>query len=169
MATDNSPPRIRIILTVAFSSLVILITLNYVFRSYFIMMTEDVEHDHLWKPVELMKLHEGEEKNLTTGALPIQKAMSELAQPGREGSAALTQYADITPQPSNDMGPMVGWLQAPNQAVIDAMSAAANAPDAGTAAQPVATTDGGAVKTATLADAGVKKSVSDAGATKPTH
>ena len=44
MATDNSPPRIRIVLTVAFSSLVILVALNYVFRSYFLMMTEEVEH-----------------------------------------------------------------------------------------------------------------------------
>jgi hypothetical protein len=167
MATDNSPPRIRIILTVAFSSLVILVTLNYVFRSYFIMMTEEVEHDHLWKPVELLKLHEGEEKNLTTGALPIQRAMSELAQRGREGSAALTQYADITPQPSNDLGAMVGWVRSPNQAVIDAINAAAT--DAGTAEQPTAATDGGAVPTATIADAGATKPATDAGATKPTH
>ena len=47
MATENSPPQIRIILTVAFSSVVILAALNSVFRSYFLMMTEEVEHDHL--------------------------------------------------------------------------------------------------------------------------
>ena len=47
MATEQSPPQIRIILTVAFSSVVILGALNSVFRSYFLMMTEEVEHEHL--------------------------------------------------------------------------------------------------------------------------
>ena len=56
MATESSPPQIRIILTVAFSSVVILGALNSVFRSYFLMMTEEVEHDHLSKPVELLTL-----------------------------------------------------------------------------------------------------------------
>jgi hypothetical protein len=177
MATDNSPPRIRIILTVAFSSLVILVTLNYVFRSYFIMMTEEVEHEHLWKPVELIKLHEGEEKNLTSGALPIQRAMQELAQHGREGSAGLKQYADITPEPSNDLGAMVGWIRSPNQAVIDAINASA-ANDGGAPDQAAVTTDGGAAPMAAGLDAGrppMKPSMNsgtptpDAGATKRVH
>jgi len=59
MATENSPPQIRIILTVAFSSVVILGALNSVFRSYYLMMTEEVEHDHLARPTELIKLREG--------------------------------------------------------------------------------------------------------------
>jgi len=166
MATDNSPPRIRIILTVAFSSLVILVTLNYVFRSYFLMMTEEVEHDHLAKPVELIKLHEGEERNLTTSSLPIQRAMQELAQRGREGSAGLKQYADITPEASNDLGAMVGWIRSPNQAVIDAINAAAA--DAGPTPD-ISTSDGGAVPAATIADGGAPKTTADGGAAKPKH
>src|ERR1700756_4679700 len=110
MATDNSPPRIRIILTTAFSSLVILVALNYVFRSYFIMMTEEVEHDHLAKPEELLKLHEGEARNLTSSPLPIAQAMQELAR-GRTNDA-LKQRADLTPEQSPDLGPMVGWIRA---------------------------------------------------------
>ncbi len=169
MATDNSAPRIRVILTVAFSSLVILITLNYVFRSYFLMMTEEVEHDHLAKPVELIKLHEGEERNLTTSNLPIQRAMSELAQRGREGSAGLKQYADITPEASNDLGAMVGWIRSPNQAVIDAINAAAET-DAGAPAEPVAAVDGGSVPAAAAIDAGATKPVAaDSGTPAPTH
>ena len=130
MATDNSPPRIRIILTIAFSSLVILIALNYVFRSYFLMMTEEVEHDHLAQPVELQKLRAGEQKNLSASPLPIAQAMQELATKGRTNYAAYAGQADITPQASNDMGPMVGWVRNPNQAVIEAI-AAAEAADAG--------------------------------------
>ena len=150
MATDNSPPRIRIILTIAFSSLVILITLNYVFRSYFLMMTEEVEHDHLAKPEELIKLRAGEMKNLTTSPLPISQAMQELATRGRTNYAAFMSQADITPEQSTDMGPMVGWVRNPNQEVIDAITAAAA--DAGSPAEVAG--DGGATPTAASTDAG---------------
>jgi hypothetical protein len=139
MATDNSPPKIRVILTIAFSSVVILGALNFVFQSYFQMMTDEAEHARLRPAAELIKLREGEQKNLSSGAMPIDKAIAELAAKGRESQA----LSDIAPQQSNDLGPMVGWIRTPNQAVIDAITAAANAPDAGAA--PEATTDGGAV------------------------
>jgi hypothetical protein len=150
MATDQSPPRIRIILTIAFSSLVILVALNYVFRSYFLMMTEQVEHDHLSKPEELMKLRAGEERNLTTSPVPIKKAMAELQMRGREATDALKPLADITPQQSDDLGPMVGWIRNPNQVYIDRISAAAAAP----AAAPPASGDGGAAAPTVGPDAG---------------
>jgi hypothetical protein len=163
MATENSPPKIRIILTVAFSSVVILIALNSVFKSYFLMMTEDVEHDHLAVPAELNKLHEGEQRNLTTSNLPIAQAMQELAQRGREGSEALKRYADITPEASNDLGPQVGWIRAPNQAVMDAIAAADD--DAG-AAPATTAQDGGAVSAATSLDGGASKGRGDGGAVR---
>jgi hypothetical protein len=153
MATDNSPPKIRIILTVAFSSVVILFSLNYVFRAYFIMMTEEVEHDHMRPAEELAKLREGEERNLTSSPVPIARAMQELASKGREGSP------DLVPQPSNDMGAMVGWIRNPNQAVVDMLNQ--QAADAGAAA-PEAAGDGGAAA-ATATDGGVM-AVTDAGA-----
>jgi hypothetical protein len=154
MATENSPPQIRIILTVAFSSVVILAALNYVFHSYFLMMTEEVEHDHLAKPEELIKLREGEQRNLTTTPLPISQAMQELASRGRTNYAAFVAQADITPQPSNDLGPLVGWVRAPNQAVIDQINAAAANPPPDTSA---ATTDGGPNAVAASSDAGAPK------------
>lgn len=153
MATENSPPQIRTILTVAFSSIVILGALNYVFRSYFLMMTEQVEHDHLAKPEELIKLREGEQRNLTTAPLPIAKAMQELSSRGRTNYSAFLPQADITPEQSNDLGPMVGWVRAPNQAVIDQINAAAAA-DAG-AAPLEAAVDAGAAPLGASTDAGV--------------
>jgi hypothetical protein len=148
MATENSPPQIRIILTVAFSSVVILAALNSVFRSYYLMMTEEVEHEHLSKPEELIKLREGERKNLSSAPLPITQAMQELSSRGRTNYAAYVGQADITPEASNDLGPMVGWVRAPNQAVVDAINAAAANPPPGGAG------DGGAPLAAS-SDAGV--------------
>jgi hypothetical protein len=158
MATDSSPPQIRIILTVAFSSVVILAALNAVFRSYYLMMTEEVEHDHLSKPEELQKLREGERKNLSTVPLPITQAMQELSSRGRTNYAAYVGQADITPEASNDLGPMVGWVRAPNQAVVDAINAAAaNAPPGGVGdggAPLTASSDAGAITAAAAPDAG---------------
>ncbi|MGO8995130.1 MAG: hypothetical protein ACLQVI_17585 [Polyangiaceae bacterium] len=149
MATENSPPQIRIILTVAFSSVVILAALNSVFRSYFLMMTEEVEHEHLSRPEELIKLRAGEQKNLTTSPLPISQAMQELATRGRTNYQAFLSQADITPQASNDLGPMVGWVRSPNQSVIDAINAAAANPP-----PEAAVVDGGASGAAASSDAG---------------
>jgi hypothetical protein len=159
MATESSPPQIRTILTVAFSSVVILAALNYVFHSYFLMMTEEVEHDHLAKPEELIKLREGEQRNLANSPLPIAQAMQQLASRGRTNYAAF--QPDITPQPGNDLGPMVGWLQTPNQAVIDAINLAAATPPPDQAAA-----DAGAVSDAGKGDAG--KAASPAPGLKPT-
>ncbi len=154
MATDNSPPKIRVILTIAFSSVVILAALQFVFASYFQMMTEEAEHSHQRPQEELFKLREGEQKNLTSGPMPLTAAMKALAS-GREGAAALK---DIEPQPSTDMGPLVGWLKAPNQAVIDRLTAEAEAAekDAGATAAPMAGAlgDGGVATDAALGDAG---------------
>jgi hypothetical protein len=162
MATENSPPQIRIILTVAFSSVVILGALNFVFHSYFLMMTEEVEHAHLAKPEELLKLREGEQRNLASAPLPIGQAMQELASRGRTNYAAFTSQADITPQPSNDLGPMVGWVRAPNQAMVDKMTAAAANAPADTAAAGTAV-DGGAASAIAPNSSAASP---DAGATK---
>jgi hypothetical protein len=170
MATDQSPPRIRIILTIAFSSLVILVALNFVFRSYFLMMTEQTEHDHLAQPEELMKLRAGEERNLTTSPVPIKKAMAELHMRGREATDALKGLADITPQASDDLGPMVGWVRNQNQVYVDRVNAAASASAAAGAAPPPALlADGGAAPATAGGDAGAPAPATSAssGGTSP--
>lgn len=153
MATDNSPPKIRVILTIAFSSVVILGALNFVFRSYFQMMTDEAEHSHLRPAEPLLKLREGEQKNLTTGALPIDKAMADLASKGRESDG----FKDIAPQQSTDLGPMVGWLKAPNMAMVEKINAMADV-DAGAA--PAVSGDGGVVGDG--GDAGPSATATDA-------
>jgi hypothetical protein len=158
MATDNSPPKIRVILTIAFSSVVILGALNFVFRSYFQMMTDEAQLTHLRPAAELIKLREGEQKNLTSGAVPIDKAIAELAAKGR-GEA----LKDIEPQASNDMGPMVGWVRTPNQAIVarlEAEAADASAP----APAPAMSADGGAAPTSAGTDGGAAPMATDAGA-----
>ena len=158
MATESSPPQIRTILTVAFSSVVILAALNYVFHSYFLMMTEEVEHAHLAKPEELLKLREGEARNLTTSPVPIAQAMQQLASRGRTNYAAF--QPDITPQPGNDPGALVGWVQNPNQAAIEKINAAAAA-EAAADAGAASAGDGGA-SPASAGDAGARAAATPA-------
>ena len=167
MATDNSPPKIRVILTIAFSSVVILAALQFVFTSYFQMMTEEAEHTHQRPQEELLKLREGEQKNLTSGPMPITAAMKALAS-GRDGTGAGSAGAalkDIEPQPSTDLGPLVGWLKAPNQALIDKLTAEAEAAekDAGATAAPMAGALGDGGKPSDAAAGAANASGGDAG------
>ena len=105
MATDNSPPRIRLILVMALGTVGTLFVLKFVFDSYFTFMFEGEAKAKQAIPAELLKLHEEEAKKLTGSPIPIDKAMGELASKGRESSAL------IAPQPSQDDGPLVGWAQ----------------------------------------------------------
>src|ERR1019366_10691112 len=55
-------------------------------------------------PDELNALHADEAKKLTLSpAIPIDQAMTQLSAQGRLGSTA------ITPQPSDDVGALIGW------------------------------------------------------------
>lgn len=125
MATDQSPPRIQIIIRVAVITVATLVGLKFVFDSYFVQMTEEAAHDKLAKPVELLKLREGEQKNLTSAAVPIKEAMAQVAGGKRDES--------IAPQPSEDTGALSGWAKLP-KAVATCVQSAAPAADAGVAA-----------------------------------
>jgi len=105
MATDNSPPRIRLILVMALGTVGTLFVLKFVFDSYFTFMFEGEAKAKLAHSVELGQLREEENKKLTGSPIPIDKAMSELSSKGRESSAL------IAPLPSQDDGPLVGWAQ----------------------------------------------------------
>ncbi|WP_394837081.1 hypothetical protein LVJ94_09250 [Pendulispora rubella] len=157
MATDNSPPRIRLIMVMAFGTVGTLFVLKFVFDSYFTFMFEGEAKAKIAAPAELAKLHEEETKKLTGSPIPIDKAMGELASKGRESSTL------IAPQPSQDDGPLTGWSQGLRaKAAAKAGEGAANdAPKKADAATPPSTTsaqvgDAGATpqKTAEAADAG---------------
>jgi hypothetical protein len=111
MATDQSPPRIKLILTIAVSAVVSLGVIKLVLDSYFISMSEDAAHEKLAQPVELEKLREGEQKNLTSSPTPITAAMMEIGK-GRNAQGGPDL---ITPLPSDDIGPLTGWGRLPRQ------------------------------------------------------
>jgi hypothetical protein len=102
MATDNSPPRNKIIFVGAVITVAILVLLKFAFDSYFILMMEGEASAKMAQPEELHALHADEQKKLTTSPLPIDQAMAQVAK-GRDTNPL------ITPQPSPDDAPMIGW------------------------------------------------------------
>ncbi|HWL89656.1 MAG TPA: hypothetical protein VNO21_27825 [Polyangiaceae bacterium] len=137
MATDNSPPRIRLILTLAVGTVVTLFVLKFVFDSYFTEMMEREAKAKVAQPVELWKLREEESKKLSGGPLPIDKAISELSSKGREASPL------IAPQPSSDEQPITGWSQGTRALAAKAAGGEAKK------SEPAAVGDAGATTTTT--------------------
>ncbi len=149
MATDQSPPRLKIIINVAAITVLTLVGLKFVFDSYYVQMSEEAAHAKLAVPVELQKLREGEQKNLTTAAVPITAAMAQIAQGKRDEL--------IAPQPSEDTGALSGWskLPKPVAACAPAASAAVVGGDAGVTAAP--------------GDAGAPHAAASAAPAQPAH
>ncbi len=132
MATDQSPPRLRLIITIALGTVVTLTSLKFVFESYFTDIMEEAAASKLVTPDEVNALHATEAKKLTTApAIPIDQAMSQLASQGRLASTV------ITPQPSDDVAPLTGWAHLHD---VDQPEGS----DGGAAASPPATTASGA-------------------------
>jgi hypothetical protein len=102
MATDQSPPRTRLIVTLTVVTVVCLGTLKPIFDSYYTDMFEAEAKAKLAAPDEVRKERAEEDQKLNGGPLSIEKAMGDLAH-GREGSAL------IAPLQSNDVAPLVGW------------------------------------------------------------
>jgi hypothetical protein len=153
MATDNSPPRNKIIFVGAIVTVAILILLKFAFDSYFIMMMEGEAAAKMATPEELHALHADEQKRLTQSPLPIDQAMGQVAK-GRDTNPL------ITPQPSPDEAPLLGWAKGTRALAATAAGGhAAAGTDAGAA--PVANQD-----TLTQpADGGVHATATDAGLT----
>ncbi len=158
MATDNSPTRNKLIFVLAAVTVVILGALKFAFDDYFAFMMEGEAKAKLATPTELEALHAEEAKKLASGPLPIDQAMKQLGTQGREASPL------ITPQPSNDDGPLVGWSK--GERAIRAAEEAKNAPPP--EPMPMKTADmadAGATPTAAVADGGkATPEKSDAGA-----
>lgn len=149
MATDNSDPKIGLILKVAVISIATLIAVHVGLVSYFDQIAQAEEHRKFGeqKPEALTNLRSDEKARLTSGAMPIDKAMQQIAVRGRKEA-----NPDIMPSASKDIAPLQGWSRMPGD-VPPEMTAAEPAPapgapsmvDAGAAA---ATVDGAAPKAA---------------------
>lgn len=146
MATDNSPPRNGLILGIAVASVVTLGGLKFVFDSYYRYMMEDEIARKSAPPTELRAARMEEQQRLSSGPMPIDKAMKDFAK---------ERESIIQPQASNDDGPLVGWSKTPRN--VPAGAAALS--DAGADA---ATGDGGAL--AASVDGGAVPNAADGGA-----
>ncbi len=156
MAFDKSGTRNRVILIVAFGTVIGLGALKFVFDSYFISMAEASAQEKLASPEALIRLREEEKKALDSAPIPIDQAMARVAA-GREGAGAA-----IAPQPSDDLGAMKGWAQLPK--TFDTATPLGAAPPA--APVVVLASDAGVDGSTTLsptADAGSKPPTADAG------
>lgn len=156
MAIDNTPPRLKLIVTIAVITVLTLISLDFVFKSYYAMMTSQAEAEKVSPTKDRTALHAAEAAAFANAAVPIDQVMAQLAKGARPDA--------ITPQPSDDIAPMTGWSKLPKPAPTALPKAQLPEPTAaGDGGAPLAGGDAGAIPLA--GDAGSPSA--DAGAPKP--
>lgn len=107
MAGDNTSPKVRMLLTIGLVGVLLLLGVKFALESYFLEVTEEYERGLLPKTTEIDTMRATERANLDKGvAMPVNVAMETLAQKGRDNASE-----GITPQPSDDPSPLVGWAQ----------------------------------------------------------
>ncbi len=154
MAAESTEPKSGLILQIAFGAVVLLIGIRFGLVSYFnVQMDEEFQRKVVSKTSQqLVDLRAMEQKALTGGPLPIDRAIALVASKPREELGET-----IAPKPSEDLAPLVGWGQNPKPAPVPPVAAAHDS---------LATTDGGA------ADAGASdaaaRPAADAAATSIT-
>ena len=107
MATDNTPPRLRLIGTIAVIVVITLVSLDFVFKSYYAYMTDEAKREKLAPTTEKNDSRLAEAASLALGKLPIDQAMAQIGK-GTRGDL-------VEPKPSEDMGAMTGWNKLPKQ------------------------------------------------------
>ncbi len=143
MATDKSEPRTGLIFRIGLFAIIILLTLRGALISYFGNMASAEEERKIGQvvPDALNDLRADEKQRLTSGPMPIDKAMKEIVDHGR------TTSPDTMPSASKDIAPLQGWMKLPSE-VPPAMTAVApENMDAG-APGPAVGADGGNRKSA---------------------
>lgn len=136
MAIDNTPPRLKLIVTIAAITVVTLIGVNFALVSYFSVMTDAAQREKIAPTTEKDEQKKAEELALTKAAMPLDEAMALIAKGERPEA--------IAPHPSDDLGPVTGWSKMPRPA-----------PQPHAAATPVG---------AAAVDAGAASHAADAGA-----
>jgi hypothetical protein len=166
MAIDNTPPKLKLIVTIGVIVVVTLVGLNFVFQSYMGYMTDMAYREKLAPTKEKEAQLAAEQAAFSNAKLPIDQAMKQVA--------AGMRAPEITPQQSDDTGALTGWMKNPRplpQANMiggsgAAMPTAVATGDAG--AVPSAGDAGAAMPTAAAGDAGASMAApaGDAGAAK---
>lgn len=163
MAIDNTPPRLKLIATIAVITVVTLVSLDFVFKSYYAMMTDEAQREKVAPTHDKDDQHKAEQAALTNAAIPIDQAMAQLAKGQRPDS--------ITPQQSEDLSPMTGWSKLPKTAPTAPPKQPETPPAAAGDAGVALAGDGGAAP-ALAGDAGAPKpnaGAKDAGAATAPH
>lgn len=153
MAFDNTPPRLRLITTIATIVIITLIGLNFVFDAYYAHMTDEARREKLAPTTALHAQIAAEQAAFAGAKVPLDKAGAQLK---------ASRGELIEPKPSDDMGAMTGWSKLPKQAPVPAPPAHGAVPHAADGDAGAAIADGGAAPTAT--DGGGAPTVTDAGA-----
>lgn len=119
MATDKSQPRVGLIFKIAAFSIATLIVVHAALVAYFddVARAEEYRKFGDVKPEALMSVRANERGRLGSGAVPIDKAMQQIAARGRNAASP-----DIMPSASKDVAPLQGWSKMPAE-VPPAMTA----------------------------------------------
>jgi hypothetical protein len=112
MATDKSEPRVGLIFRIGLLVIVLLVSIRGALISYFDNIAHAEEQRKVGEavPEALIALRADEDQRLKGGAMPIDKAMQDLAAHGRMAASP-----DIMPSASRDFGPMQGWSKMPGE------------------------------------------------------
>ena len=160
MAIDNTPPRLRLIITIAVIVVTTLVSLEFVFKSYYAYMTDEAKLEKTAPKTALLAQITSEKEALGGAKIPLDQAMSQIAKG--------TRPELIDPKPSDDLAPMTGWSKLPKALPVAPQGAndVRGATDAGAMATGdagPAIADGGAART----DAAMPNNTKDSGAAMP--
>ena len=163
MAIDNTPPRLRLIITIAVIVVITLVSLEFVFKSYFAFMTDEAKLEKTAPKTALLAQIQAERESFGGAKLPIDQAMSQIAKG--------TRPELIDPKPSDDLAALTGWNKMPKQTPNpppgpnDIRGAIPASTDAGV----LATGDGGAITDGGAAMTDARATTSTDAGTKPAH
>lgn len=110
MAIDNTPPRLKLIVTIAAITVITLIAISFATQSYYAMMTDEARHEKIAPTRDKDDQVKAEATALTGASVPIDQAMAQVAKGTRPDA--------ITPTASEDLGPMTGWAKLPKPAPV---------------------------------------------------
>jgi hypothetical protein len=147
MAIDNTPPRLKLIITIAVITVITLVGIDFVLRGYYAYMSDEAQRLKLAPTTALNEHRAAEKAALAEALMPLDQAMMQLAKG--------TRTDVVTPQASDDLGAMTGWSKLPKPA-----------PTAGAHGATTAGIDGGALPVPPSGHGGVM--TGDAGAL-PAH
>jgi hypothetical protein len=148
MASDDSRPKIRMLLTIGIVSVFLLLGVKFLLDSYYLDMTESYEHSLLPKPELLDETRKEQRAAIDqgqNGAIPVSVAMQTLASKGRDNASTT-----IMPQPSDDIDPLKGWTKLKRDVHLPPQVLTTSAP------QPLPPPAMDAGTTAAAGDAGVR-------------